>query len=67
VNRKIAPFVDVMVGNEEDCSAALGFEVPGMSQDMTSFEVDGFKKMIEKAVKEYPFQVATTSNFLSFS
>jgi 2-dehydro-3-deoxygluconokinase len=61
VNRKIAPFVDVMIGNEEDFSAALGFEVPGMGQDMTSFEVDGFKKMIERVVKEYPFQVVATT------
>ena len=61
VNRKIAPFVDVMIGNEEDFSAALGFEVPGMGQDMTSFEVDGFKKMIETVVKEYPFQVVATT------
>jgi 2-dehydro-3-deoxygluconokinase len=61
VNRKIAPFVDVMIGNEEDFSAALGFEVPGMGQDMTSFEVDGFKKMIERAVQEYPFQVVATT------
>ena len=61
VNRKIAPFVDVMIGNEEDFSAALGFEVPGMGQDMTSFEVDGFKKMIERAAQEYPFQVVATT------
>src|SRR5271157_5492147 len=61
VNRKLAPYVDVMIGNEEDFSAALGFEVPGMGQDMTSFEVDGFKKMIEKVVQEYPFQVVATT------
>lgn len=61
VNRKLAPYVDVMIGNEEDFSAALGFEVPGMDQHMTSFKVDGFKKMIEKVVKEYPFQVVATT------
>jgi 2-dehydro-3-deoxygluconokinase len=61
VNRRIAPYVDVMIGNEEDFSAALGFEVPGMGQDMTHFEVDGFKRMIEKVVKEYSFQVVATT------
>jgi len=61
VNRKIAPYVDVMIGNEEDFSAALGFEVPGMGQDLTSFEVRGFQKMIETVVKEYPFQVVATT------
>ncbi|HUN60598.1 MAG TPA: sugar kinase [Candidatus Sulfotelmatobacter sp.] len=61
VNRKLAPYVDVMIGNEEDFSAALGFEVPGVSKDLTSFEVDGFKKMIEAVVMEYPFQVVATT------
>ncbi len=61
VNRKIAPCVDVMLGNEEDFSAALGFEVPGMNQHLTSFEVDGFKKMIEKVVQEFPFHVVATT------
>lgn len=61
VNRRIAPYVDVMIGNEEDFSAALGFEVPGMDQHMTSFEIDGFKKMIEAVVQQYPFQVVATT------
>ena len=30
VNRAVAPLVDVMLGNEEDFSAALGFEVAGV-------------------------------------
>ena len=30
VNRRIAPLVDVMLGNEEDFSAALGYEVSGV-------------------------------------
>lgn len=61
VNRKLAPYVDVMLGNEEDFSAALGFEVPGMDQHISSFEVDGFKKMIEKVVREFPFKVVATT------
>jgi 2-dehydro-3-deoxygluconokinase len=50
-----------MIGNEEDFSAALGFKVEGVGQDLTSFEVDGFQKMIERVVKEYPFQVVATT------
>jgi len=61
VNRKLAPYVDVMLGNEEDFSAALGFEVPGMNQHMTAFEVDAFKQMIQKVVKEFPFKVVATT------
>jgi 2-dehydro-3-deoxygluconokinase len=61
VNRRIAPLVDVMLGNEEDFSAALGYEVPGMAEDQSTFEVAGFKEMIAKAVKDFPFQVVATT------
>jgi 2-dehydro-3-deoxygluconokinase len=61
VNRRVAPYVDVMLGNEEDFSAALGYEVPGMDEHHASFEVGGFKQMIEKVVKDYPFKVVATT------
>ncbi len=61
VNRRIAPYVDVMLGNEEDFSAALGYEVPGMDQHLSTFGVEGFQQMIAKAVKDYPFQVVATT------
>lgn len=61
VNRGIAPLVDVMLGNEEDFSAALGFDIPGADEHLTTFEVEGFKQMILKAVKEFPFQVVATT------
>ena len=61
VNRELAPLVDVMLGNEEDFSAALGFSVEGVNEHVTQFEVDAFKRMIERAVKEFPFQVVATT------
>jgi 2-dehydro-3-deoxygluconokinase len=61
VNGRIAPHVDVMLGNEEDFSAALGYEVPGMDEHISTFEADAFKQMIAKAVKNHPFQVVATT------
>ena len=62
VNREIARHVDVMIGNEEDFTASLGFEVEGVDHAISSIETDAFKKMIEKAVKEFPnFKVAATT------
>jgi 2-dehydro-3-deoxygluconokinase len=61
VNRRIAPHVDVMLGNEEDFSAALGYEVPGMDEHHSTLEAEGFKQMIAEAVKEYAFQVVATT------
>jgi len=54
VNRKLAPLVDVMLGNEEDFTAALGFSVAGLDEHHSSLEVSSFKQMIETVVKEYP-------------
>ncbi len=61
VNRKLAPLVDVMLGNEEDFSAALGFQVSGMDEHISKIEADAFKKMIETVVKEFPFKVVATT------
>src|SRR5215813_8524360 len=54
VNRGIAALVDVMIGNEEDFTAALGFEVEGMDENLSNLDVTNFKKMIKRAVREYP-------------
>ncbi len=61
VNRRIAPYIDVMLGNEEDFSAALGYQVPGMNERLSEFEADGFKQMIAKVVNDYPFEVVATT------
>ena len=61
VNRRIAPHVDVMLGNEEDFSAALGYEIPGMDEHLSAFEAESFKQMIAKVVKDFPFQVVATT------
>ena len=54
VNRRLAPLIDVMLGNEEDFTAALGFPVSGLDEQHSKLETTGFKKMIEAVVKEYP-------------
>jgi 2-dehydro-3-deoxygluconokinase len=61
VNRQLAPLVDVMIGNEEDFSAALGFEVEGVDESLTNYKTEAFKKMIEKVLKEFPFKVVATT------
>ncbi len=62
VNQEIAKYVDVMLGNEEDFTAALGFEVPGMDKHLSKLDPTNFKAMIKKVVAAYPnfAAVATT-------
>ena len=61
VNRRLAPHVDVMIGNEEDFSAALGFEVKGMDEHISKVETEAFKEMIQAALREFPFKVVATT------
>ena len=62
VNREIARHVDVMIGNEEDFTASLGFEVKGADHNLSRIELDAFKEMIRTAVREFPnFKVAATT------
>jgi 2-dehydro-3-deoxygluconokinase len=62
VNRSLAPLIDVMLGNEEDFTAALGFEIEGLDVHLSNLEVENFKKMIEQVIDRYPNirAVATT-------
>lgn len=58
VNKEIARYVDVMIGNEEDFSACLGLQ----ENDLNDINTDSFKAMINQAVREYPnFQVVATT------
>ena len=62
VNREIAKHVDVMIGNEEDFTACLGFEVEGVDENISNLQVDAFKKMIGTVVEEFQnFKVVATT------
>ena len=62
VNRELAPLVDMMIGNEEDFTAALGFAVEGMDEHHSKLNEANFERMIERAVKEFPnFRVVATT------
>jgi len=61
VNREIAKYVDVMIGNEEDFTACLGFEVEGVDENISQIPVEGFKSMIKSALEAFPNFKATAT------
>ncbi len=62
VNKEIAQYVDVMIGNEEDFTACLGFEVEGADPNLSKLDTENFKKMIGKVVAAYPnFKAVATT------
>jgi len=62
VNRHVVDLVDVLIGNEEDFTAALGFTVDGVDADLQTLPVPRFAAMIQEVVDTYPAlrMVATT-------
>jgi 2-dehydro-3-deoxygluconokinase len=54
VNRALAPLVDVMIGNEEDFTAALGFAVENTDESLLRLDSRNFRRMMEQVVTKYP-------------
>jgi 2-dehydro-3-deoxygluconokinase len=62
VNRELARYVDVMIGNEEDFTAALGFEVPELDREISRIDPAAFKAMIDQVTEAFPgFKVVATT------
>jgi 2-dehydro-3-deoxygluconokinase len=62
VNRRLVKYVDVLIGNEEDFTACLGFHVEGVDDNLSALDTTNFKKMIGAVTAEFSHLsvVATT-------
>jgi 2-dehydro-3-deoxygluconokinase len=54
VNRNLIGLADVLIGNEEDFTAALGFEVEGVGQEYKDLQVSSYARMMAKVAAEFP-------------
>lgn len=62
VTRELIPFVDCLIGNEEDFQKVLGFQVQGADEQLTSLDPSAYKKMVEQVVRTFPnLQVVGTT------
>jgi 2-dehydro-3-deoxygluconokinase len=52
--KRLVPYIDVLIGNEEDFQKVLGFEVEGTDEHLKKLPIEGYKKMVEKVVATYP-------------
>jgi 2-dehydro-3-deoxygluconokinase len=52
--KKLIPFIDVLIGNEEDFQKVLGFHVEGTDENLNQLPLEGYKRMVEQVVKAYP-------------
>jgi 2-dehydro-3-deoxygluconokinase len=54
VNARIAGLVDVLIGNEEDFTAALGYAVEGGSPDLTELRPEAYATMLAAVARDLP-------------
>jgi 2-dehydro-3-deoxygluconokinase len=62
VNTRLVRHVDVLLGNEEDFTACLGFRVEGVDENLSSLEAQSFREMITQVAGSFPnLQVVATT------
>ena len=54
VNRELIESVDVLIGNEEDYAAALGYEVENVDEDLLDLDVAAYERLLERVVQDHP-------------
>ena len=53
VTQGLVPFIDVLIGNEEDFQKVLGFKVEGVDESLKKLPVEGYKKMVAQVVAKH--------------
>mgnify|MGYP000324020215 CR=1 FL=1 len=54
VNKQLVKYIDVIIGNEEDFTSCLGFQIENNDENYKELNIDGYKMMIKEVVKTYP-------------
>jgi 2-dehydro-3-deoxygluconokinase len=54
VTNKIIPYVDMLIGNEEDFQKSLGFEIDGIDENFENLPIEAYKKMVKQVIKKFP-------------
>ena len=53
-NRRLVEQVDVLLGNEEDFSAALGYSLDGVDESLTGLDVSAYERLHRHVLDGYP-------------
>src|SRR2546423_2716200 len=52
--KPLVPFIDCVIGNEEDFQKVLGYEVEGVDVEKGELDTGAFRNMVMKVVKDFP-------------
>lgn len=54
ITRPLIPYIDCLIGNEEDFQKVLGYEVEGVGDAFTALPVESFAAMVRRVVADFP-------------
>jgi 2-dehydro-3-deoxygluconokinase len=54
VMKKVMPYIDVIIGNEEDFEKMLGIKAEGGTEAYSNLDPENYKAVARRVVKEYP-------------
>jgi 2-dehydro-3-deoxygluconokinase len=54
VTKNLIPFIDVIIGNEEDFQISLGCEVKGIDANLKTLPAEAYKEMVKTVIAKYP-------------
>lgn len=52
--KPLVPYIDCLIGNEEDFQKVLGYEVEGVDIEKGELDTTAFKAMVDRVVKDFP-------------
>jgi 2-dehydro-3-deoxygluconokinase len=52
--KPLVPFIDCLIGNEEDFQKVLGYDVEGVDVEKGELDTSAFKAMVNRVVKDFP-------------
>ncbi len=52
--RPLVPYIDCLIGNEEDFQKVLGYEVQGADDDLKQLPIESYKRMVRRVAKDHP-------------
>ena len=62
VTKNFLPYIDVIIGNEEDFQKSLDCRVQGVDENLTTLPAEAYREMVKSVVAKYPhFQIIGTT------
>lgn len=62
VTKNLIPYIDVIIGNEEDFQKSLGCQVQSIDENLKTLPPEAYKEMVRSIIAKYPhFQIIGTT------